>query len=203
MKFTATTVTVLLSCAAIAGAVLAQPRPAAPAGAQPDELQKHLDEAKKASAPGPKHASLMSRAGSYTVKTQFWMDAAKTGQPMESTGEATLKAALDGRFLAHEETGSILNSPVSSFKYWGYNTAAGKHEAMWSYTGSTAMMQMSGTASDDGKTVTYSAGYSGSSEKFDVVWREGTADTFTIELIGVNPDGSKGPTMVSTYTRKK
>jgi hypothetical protein len=204
MKFAPTAV--LLCTAALVGVVLAQPksdRPAQPHGASPEDMKKHMDEMKSAASPGPMHASLTRRAGSYTVKCQFWMDAARTGDAMESSGEATLKAALDGRFLTQEETGTMMGAPFSTFKYWGYNNEAQRFEAMWSYTGSTAMMRLSGTSTDGGKTVTYTAEYAGSKEKFDIVTRELSADSFSIELVGVHPDGGKGATMVSTYTRKK
>jgi hypothetical protein len=154
--------------------------------------------------PGHIHKQLAKLAGRYTTLTKFW--AQPGADPMESKGTARFTAILGGRFLQEKGAGTMLGQAYHSLKLWGYNTEAGRFESTWLYTGSTAQMTLTGTSKDEGKTVDYTAtvdGKKGSKMTLGVVTRRIDDDHFVVELSMKTPDGKKGPTMETTYTRKK
>jgi hypothetical protein len=74
------------------------------------------------------------------------------------------------------------------------------------YTGSTGLMRLVGTSKDDGKTVEYTATFeqgNGQKMTLSVAQRFVDDDTIVVELVAKNPDGSKGPTLETTYKRKR
>jgi hypothetical protein len=160
-------------------------------------------EKKSPGAPSEIHERMSKRAGEYETVSKLTLP---DGKAMESKGTAKLTAVLGGRFLQEESTGTMLGNPVSGLKLVGYNDAADQFEAVWMYTGSTAMMTMTGKAKEDNKSVEFSATVPGPKDqkmKFTIVYRFADADRFTVELTARSEDGSKGPTMETTYTRKK
>lgn len=170
------------------------------------EMQEQMAAHRQAAEPGPVHATLGKRGGTYTSKTTFKMPGMpKDAQAMETTGEATIRPVLGGRFLMQEETGEMMGEKYTTIKQWGYNNGSKEFESVWTYTGSTAMMVMKGTSADNGKTVTYTSEVAdgAKSEKFRIVTKQVNDDSFTVELIGIEGDGKEGATMVTTYTRKK
>src|SRR5439155_25747718 len=107
----------------------------------------------KAATPGPVHQRLAKLAGEYTTVAKF---AAKPGDPaQESRGTAKLTSVLGGRFVHEENSGSLLGQPNSGLRLYGYNDASGHYEGMWVYTGSTGIMTLTGTSTDDGKTINW------------------------------------------------
>jgi hypothetical protein len=169
-----------------------------PPPAQPPEDEMVAD------APGAAHEKLMKLAGAYTTASKISMPGA---EPVESRGECTFRSAMGGRFLMQEEKGEEFGQPFESFKMYGYNAQRKKYEGMWSYTGSTAMMTMTGESSDGGKTIAFDAQVDiGQADpmKFDITFKEISEESFSITLVARAPDGSdSGPTLVATYTRKK
>jgi hypothetical protein len=99
----------------------------------------------------------------------------------------------------------MLGQPYTGMHLYGYNNATGKYEATWIYTGSTATMTLTGTSKDDGRTIEYPASIDRKGTKMTlyVVLKHVDDDKFTVELYAKNKDGSKGPTLETTYTRKK
>src|SRR2546428_11304746 len=92
--------------------------------------------------PGPVHKQMARRAGEYTLVSKF---VAKEGTPVqESKGTAKITSVLDGRFLLEENSSELLNRPFTGLRLYGYNNASGKYEGFWTYTGSTAIMRLSG-----------------------------------------------------------
>jgi Protein of unknown function (DUF1579) len=157
----------------------------------------------EADQPGAVHKQMANWAGEYTTSSKFF---AKPGQPSEATtGSATIRSILDGRFLSEENAGTLLGQPYTGMHLYGYNNATGKYEATWIYTGSTATMTLTGTSKDDGRTIEYTASIDqkGTRMTLYVVLKHVDDDKFTVELYAKNKDGSKGPTLETTYTRKK
>ena len=158
----------------------------------------------QAAMPGPIHKEMAKRAGEYTTHSKFSF---KPGAPaQESDGSSKLTMILDGRFLQDEHTGTLLGMPATSLHLYGYNNATQKYEAVWMYTGATGFMTMSGKRSDDGKTINYAASYDGEDGKkvnLDMVVRNIDDDHFSVSLIAKAPDGGQGPTLETTYSRKK
>ena len=149
------------------------------------------------------HDKLARRAGEYVTVSKF---TTPDGKAMESKGTAKLTLVLGGRFLQEENAGTLLGMPVNGLRLVGYNTEANQFEAVWTYTGSTAMMTLVGQTKDDGRTVEFAASFAGvknTKSNFTVVYRFADADNFTVELIARTEDGTKGPTLETSYTRKK
>jgi len=157
----------------------------------------------EADQPGAVHKQMARWAGEYTTSSKFF---AKPGQPSAATtGTATIRSILDERFLSEENAGTMLGQPYTGMHLYGYNNATGKYEATWVYTGSTATMTLTGTSKDDGRTIEYTASIDQKGTKMTlyVVLKHVDDDKFTVELYAKNKDGSKGPTLETTYTRKK
>ncbi len=172
------------------------PRQTTPTGN--DALQKMLQDAK----PGPIHKALMQRAGDYTHTTRLLQDGKQQGK--ETVDNARFVPIIGGRFLMEGDGGTGNQTNFSSFRLWGYNNGAKHYEAVWSYDRSTAMTFMSGTASEDGKTVTYKAGWQKSqteTERITVTVTQVNPDKFIVRMISAA--GEKGPVLEETYERVK
>jgi hypothetical protein len=150
--------------------------------------------------PGVIHKQMAKRAGEYTTRAKFKTQPAAA--PMESTGTASITVGFDGRFLVEENFGAVFGQPYRGMRVYGYSNGTKQYEATWVYTGSTAILSLSGASSDDGKTVTYTGsitGPSGAKETLRVVVKQVDDDHFTVELYG---NGGEGPMLETTYTRK-
>jgi hypothetical protein len=166
--------------------------------------QEAKAQGKTNAAPGPIHRELAKRAGEYTTHSKFTF---KPGAPPQETeGTAALKSILGGRFLQEDNTGKLIGMPVGSMHLYGYNNATKKYESIWMYTGSTGFMTMSGTSDDGGKTIKYVATFdddAGNKQTLEVFVRNIDDDHFSVALIAKNPEGGQGPTLETTYARKK
>lgn len=157
---------------------------------------------RQATEPSPAHLRMARRVGEYTTTSRFSMP----GAPEQtSKGTAKLTMILGGRFLSEDGTGDMMGMPYTSLKLVGYNNETRKYEAVWAYTQSTAMMTMTGTSDDDGKTVTFTASVDkqGGKETFTVKKSQTDDDHFSVEMVTKMPDGSAGPSFVTEYERKK
>jgi hypothetical protein len=170
-------------------------------GAAPFAFQKATKES--AAAPGPVHARLASLAGEYTTAAEFSFGDAP---PIKSTGKATLSAILDGRFLMEQNTGDAPDpgesKPTAGLRLYGYNSAADRYEGVWTYTGSTAIMNLHGTSKDGGKTLDLAATFAesaGKSMDLRVTIQFQDDDHFSVDLIA----GESAHVLKTVYTRKK
>jgi hypothetical protein len=180
-----------------------EPAPA-PAPAAAPAMTPEMEAAMKAMQPGPMHAALAKFAGSYTTATTF---TAKPGDPAQnSTGTATLKMSLDGRFLVEDGGGTSMGMPFTSFRLMGYDNGAKRFEGIWTWTLSTCVLKVDGHSSDGGKNIWWTASYHdglGKLQTFKALMHTVDADHFTEKIEGKNPDGTPGPVMETTYTRTK
>ncbi|MGH9730024.1 MAG: DUF1579 family protein [Candidatus Acidiferrales bacterium] len=154
----------------------------------------------EAAQPGPIHAQLMKRAGKYTTAMLF---SAPGAEPQESTGTATLKPILGGRFLEEENSGESLGEPSAGLRLYGYNNGSKQYEAIWIYTGSTACLVLDGASDDNGKTVRYTGAFigpNGAKQTIRVIVEQQDADHFVVRLLGEGPGGATS-TLATTYTR--
>ena len=156
------------------------------------------------SMPGPVHQQLAKRAGEYTTVTKFSVQPGAAA--VESTGTAKLTAILDGRFLLEEDAGVFMGQQTRGTRIWGYDNGAKQYESAWMYSGSTGIMRLTGNTSDGGKTMNFVATFNdenGVKQTFDAALRLVDDDHFVVGLYARGPDGSRGPTFDTTYTRKK
>lgn len=157
-----------------------------------------------AAMPGPVHKQLAKRAGEYSTVTKFAMQPG--AKAVEYAGTAKLTAILDGRFLLEEDTGVFMGQPTQGTRIWGYDNGSKQYESAWMYTGATGIMRLIGNSSDGGKTITFVATFNdqnGVKQTFDAALRLVDDDQFVVGLYARGPDGSRGPTFDTTYTRKK
>jgi hypothetical protein len=194
----------VISCAAAIHAQGAAPqKPAEQAPASQDQGQQAaMQAAIEAAKPGPIHAQLMKRAGQYTFSMKFL--AQPGAEPIESTGTATLKPILGGRFLEEEDTGETDGQPTAGERIYGYNNGSKQYEAAWIYDGSTAILVLNGTSDDNGKTVRYTGAFlgpEGKAQTLHVTVRQTDEDHFMVRMIG---EGTleTAPVVETTYTRK-
>jgi hypothetical protein len=158
----------------------------------------HADE------PGPIHKELARLAGEYTTVSKFRV---KPGdEPMESKGTAKISTVLDGRFLLEENTGTLFGQPYKGLRLTGYNNGKKEYEASWTYSMSTAIMMTHGTSKDNGKTIDWAGTFTdekGEKQTLFVSTRKIDDNQFAVELFAKTPDGKKGPTVETVYTRQK
>ncbi len=175
-----------------------QPRPIT----NPDDAQ--MRRMIEANLPGPSHQDLARLAGEYATLSKFRPQ--PSGAETQSAGAATLTSILDGRFLREENSGTKMGQSVKGMRLYGYNNATRQYETSRVYTGSTAILNMTGTSSDFGTTINFSGSFiepTAGKENLRAVLRRPDDSHFVVQLIGVAPDGSDFTVLETTYTRKK
>jgi Protein of unknown function (DUF1579) len=150
------------------------------------------------------HQELARLAGEYTTESKFWL---KPGdEPMMSKGTAKLTSVLQGLFLLEENAGTQFGQPIQGLRLYGYNNVTKCYEASWSYSMSPAIMKMTGTRKGEGKPIEWEGSFtdeSGKKQTLYVITRLMDGNHFVVELFGKTDDGKKGPTLETTYARKK
>jgi hypothetical protein len=204
---------VFLIAALVAGTAMAEEKkPAEPpaAGApamdpkKAAEMQKYMEAAAKAGAPGPEHEKLKAMEGTFDAKVSMWMD--PKAPPMESTGKSVNKLIFGGRFLMGEYTGDFMGQPFTGMSIIGYDNTKKKYTTLWMESMSTSIATGEGTADKDGTIVVGSSMTDPATGKvhkgtnrFKV-----TPTGYTMEMWGP-PMGGKGKDVKQAeivYTRK-
>ncbi len=96
-----------------------------------------------ASTPGGEHEKLKLLIGKWKVSTKSWES--EGGKPEETTGTATFKAILGGRFVQQDFKGKMMGQPYEGTGIMGYNNVTQKFESTWYDSMSTASMHFEGT----------------------------------------------------------
>jgi hypothetical protein len=154
--------------------------------------------------PGPEQAFLAKRAGEYSRIVKFV--AQPNADANASIGTAKISVTLDGRFIVEENTDTVFGRPVSGTRIYGYNKITKQYEAVWMYTMSTAMLFLSGTSSDGGKTIDLtgmSQNHRGDKIPIHATIRQVDDDEFVVTLMSTAADGKEAAFQETTYTRKK
>jgi hypothetical protein len=155
-----------------------------------------------ATKPGPEQSFLAKRAGQYTRTVKF------VAQPNAdaSTGKAKISVTLDGRFIVEENTDTVFGRQVSGTRIYGFNHITKQYEAVWMYTMSTAMLFLTGTSPDGGKTIDLtgmSQNHRGDKIPIHATIRQVDDDQFVVTLMSTGADGKEAAFQETTYTRKK
>jgi hypothetical protein len=157
-----------------------------------------------ATKPGPEQAFLARRAGEYTRTIKF---VGQGGADASSfSGTAKISTALGGRFLVEENNDVVFGRPVSGMRIYGFNNVTKQYEAVSMYTMSTAMLRMTGTSSDGGKTIDFtgtSVDLHGGTVPLHLVVRQVDDDEFVVTLMSTGADGKEAAFQETTYSRKK
>jgi hypothetical protein len=147
-------------------------------------------------------AFLAKRVGKYVTVTKLFLS------PSEPpfVGTARISSILEGRFL-REDTFTKAHGKHSEVHLFGYDHLRKESQAVWMDSTSLRMQMMTGTGSDDGKTVTYSGwvgvGDADGQLSLRITTRQVDEDHFTVTATGVGRDGNEVPIEETTYTRKK
>lgn len=150
-------------------------------------------------AVGAQQQFLAKRAGSYTRVIKF------VGQPGEWKGTSKISAILGGRFIMEENRDTVMGRPVEGIRILGYDDASKHYELISMYTMSTGITKFTGTSSDGGRTVDYSAMSSEPQGEVPLhaLIRQFNDNEFVVTLSARGPDGQFKPFQETTYTRAK
>lgn len=126
----------------------------APAQAQDEAEMKAM---MAAAAPGPHHAALAAKAGSYKTTSKMWMGPGQ--EPMETVGTAEVTVLMDGRFVEEVDKAEMMGKPWEGRGIFGYDNTTGKHTGTWFDSFGTMMMSFEGACKDHCKTVSLTGTY--------------------------------------------
>jgi hypothetical protein len=148
----------------------------------------------EAATPGEMHEYLMGEVGDWDSEMTMWMT--PTSEPVKSTGTATVKPMLDGRFTQVEWKGEIPGmGPYNGLGTYGFDNVKKKFVSTWIDNMATGMMVGEGELSADGKKLTWE--YEGTCpiQKKEIVMREietiTSPTTKTLEFFGPDPKTGK------------
>jgi hypothetical protein len=191
---------VLMACAGLADEKGKKAAKAAP----PDE-KAMMEAMMKAGTPGEPHKKLESMIGTWDTKVTMWMDPSKP--PEQSTGTSENKWVLGNRYVQENFEGTFMGQPFSGIGYTGYDNITKKYTGTWMDSASTAMMNMTGKAEADGKTMKFSGTMNdpmtGKACKLTSKVTVADNDHHTMEMWGPDPSGKVYKMMEITYSRKK
>src|ERR1700685_3699735 len=182
-----------------ATAVLVQDR-----SPQRSETAPDAHQTADATKPGLEQEFLAKRAGEYTRTVKFV--AQPNADANASTGTSKISVALGGRFIAEKNNDTVFGRPVSGTRIYGFNNITKQYEAVWMYTGSTAMIFLTGTSSDGGKTIDFNGmtqNLRGGKVPLHATMRQIDDNQFVVTLMSAGADGKEAAFQETTYTRKK
>lgn len=171
---------------------------------QPMNPEEMMEIYTKLATPGEQHQLLASLAGSWTTKAKEWMDPQK--QPVESTGSVNSKMLLGGRFLQQEITGTMHGKPHNGIWTVGYDNLLKRYVSTWIDSMSTQIFIMDGTASEDGKTITFTGQHAeigGGHMTHRAVWKIVDRNTQEFIMYGAYHGAEEMKMLEVVYTRKK
>ncbi|HEY2138758.1 MAG TPA: DUF1579 family protein, partial [Chthoniobacterales bacterium] len=137
-----------------------------------DEMKQMMELAKL----NENHKLLATTAGTWSYTVKMWMD--PSGKPSESTGTATRKVIMDGRYVSGEyhgkfkmpgADGKMKEVDFTGMSMDGYDNAKKKFVSGWVDSMGTGIMTMDGTYDPATKAFTYTGEYEmmpGMKEKF-------------------------------------
>jgi hypothetical protein len=166
------------------------------------DMQEMMATYQKLATPGEQHKLLTGLAGSWTTKTKEWMDPQKP--PVESTGTSNGKVLLDGRFLQQESSGNMHGEPYTGIWTIGYDNLLKRYVSTWIATMGTGIFQMDGTASEDGKTITFTGQHAevgGGQMTHRAIWKIVDSNTQEFVMYGTHHGGQEMKMLETVYTR--
>jgi hypothetical protein len=154
-------------------------------------------------SPGPPHARLASRAGTWDLDITYWER--PDAEPLRTKGTSQVTAIWGGRYLVEHLKTEFDGEPFSGLGITGYDNFKNKFVSVWIDCLSTGIMRATGEG--EGATIVYD------SESVDFVNRsykmcrssERTidADTRRIFLYDTDLDGNEFMSFEIVYRRKK
>jgi hypothetical protein len=185
---------------------------ASPAG-QPNEkemMAKMMELAK----PGENHKLLADLSGNWSYTVKMWMNPDPQAPPMTSSGTATRKAMMGGRYFQMDvkgemkmpgEDGKMKNMEFRGMSIEGYDNVKQKFVGTWIDNMGTAVMMSEGNYDPATKSFTYNSEMEpvpGMKTKVREVVKIVDKDHHTFEWYE-DRGGQEMKTMEINYTRKK
>ncbi|GKS68114.1 hypothetical protein W03_01180 [Nitrosomonas sp. PY1] len=171
---------------------------------KPMDMQEMIAAYEKLATPGEPHKLLGSLAGSWTAKTREWIDSQKP--PVESTGVSNGKVLLNGRFLQQEYSGTMHGKPYVGIWTVGYDNLLDRYVSTWIATMGTGIFIMDGTASEDGRTITFTGQHAelgGGHMTHRAIWKIIDNSTQEFVMYGTHHGGKEMKIFETIYTRKQ
>jgi hypothetical protein len=182
----------------------------------PQDMQKMMELWMKAMTPGPQHKAMAESVGTWETTTRMWMEGPQ-GPPTETKGTCERKSVLGGRFITEimksdmmmpdMKTGEMKSVPWEGMGMFGYDNNRNMYVGCWADTMNTHLLTMKGTASPDGRTVTYygemdepSLGVYGRLVKYQTQVKSADEQLFAIYDLAA---GDNYKVLEVTYKRKK
>lgn len=170
---------------------------------KPTEFESMCAVYQELAIPGANHKLLAEMAGSWSVKSRWWMDPG--GPPMESTGASEQKMILDGRFLQQDFSGEMMGGPFTGFGFTGYDNHTKTFVSTWMDSMGTGIYYFEGSAGSDGRTITQTCSYD-DPVRGPLKWRQVTRivdrNHLEFEMYTTDSSGIEGKMGEMSYTRK-
>jgi hypothetical protein len=153
--------------------------------------------------PTSEHAKLELLVGTWDVATRFKLGGG------EHTGSARCEAAwaLNGHMLRQEYHSKMNGQPFTVLQFYGYDQGKKKFFELKMDSMDTGVMHNEGSASDDGKVLTFRGervdARTGKTIPIRTVITIQDADHYTLEWYMPGPDGQEENTVTLTHTRAK
>jgi hypothetical protein len=206
--------------------VMTSPSPAAtltsPSGGQSSasgqpsaaDMQRMMTQMMELSKPGENHKLLADMAGTWTYNIKMWMNPDPNAPAQRSTGTATRKPIMDGRYFVMDVSGKMqMPGPDGKMKdvnfkgmsIEGYDNVKKKFIAAWIDNMGTGIEFSDGTYDPATKTFTYNSEMEpmpGMKTQVREVIKIVDNNHHTLEWYE-NRGGAEAKTMEINYTRKK
>jgi len=159
----------------------------------------------EAATPGAAHKVLEGYIGTWNVHTKMWMQPG--APPMESDGTSVAKWILGNRYVEMTVESVMMGQPFEGRAITGYDNIKKTYQSIWVDNMGTSITLSSGSASDDGKTLTFKAkmddAMTGEKDKdFKFIDRFVSKDEIVAEIHDLSR-GKDSKMMEMTYKRKK
>ncbi len=155
----------------------------------------------EATKPGPEHARLVKRAGTWKATATMWEK--EGAAPVTSAGKAVFSLQLDGRYLREDYTGEFAGQTFQGVGTMAYDRAAGEFVNTWYDNMATGITRSAGTA--DGKQLVLT-GEMTCPQRGRITLRQvqtdDTDDRFTVTMFN-GKDGKETKTLEIVYTRQR
>ena len=166
-----------------------------------EEMMKMFIELAK---PGDAHRAMDPLVGEWDVDSKSWMGGP---EPIESKATSTTTWALGGRYVESRYSGTFemggATMPFEGHGVLAYDNFKKEYQSTWYDSLSTNIYWSSGSASEDGKTITLTGTWEGPMGKVESkhVYHIESNDTYTLTGYMSTPEGDQKQ-MELTFRRK-
>lgn len=158
------------------------------------------------STPGEPHKFLSSMAGKWKYTSKMWES--KDAKAEESSGTATMKMVMGGRFLQQEIKGKAMGQPFEGLGFTGYDNLKKKTVSTWLDSMGTSILTGTGDLNTATKTVSESGQFTCPMEKDQTAdyrseWVMVDKNTMTFTMYNKRDGKEEFKAMEMNYQRAK